>query len=182
MAILTRNQLKQINRKMLGLGAPVVIDGKGYNKLDYNKMFDFAERDYEKLTDRQVWYISVTLGRYKNTQLQEYKLDIEETIDYYKNAPKRLPKVTVLGTTKQFVQMSWKFNPQVSEALKGKLDKSFYFWKKDKEGQWVLYVAWDYLPTIIEEFKANSLDTSELEAASTKNPWTKRPEQLELSF
>lgn len=169
MAVLTKSQIHQFNRKMLGLGAPVVIDGVGYNKFDFNKMADFAERDPEKFTDRQIWFIALTLGHYKNTQLTEYKEDIEETIAYYKPAtdkksskPNRL--VQVIGTTRDYVDVAWRYNQAVSDALKGQLDRSQYQWKK-VDGNWILSIKWGYVEEICAEFADLGLDVSQLYVA-----------------
>lgn len=160
MAILTREQLNNFNKKMLGLGAPVVIDGQGYNKYDFGVMSDFATKNVEKLTNRQLWYIAITLGKYKNTQLEAYKADLEETIRHYSTDK----AVEVVGKTDTVVQIKWGFDKTVSEALKGKLDKSQYAWTKEN-GSWILNVKWGYVPTIIEEFSRNKLNCAALKKA-----------------
>lgn len=165
MAILTREQLSNFNRKMLGLGAPVQIDGQGYNKIDYGNMSDFAQKDVNKLSDRQIWFMAITLGKYKNTQLTQYKIDLEETISHYSEVSK--PVVTVVDSNDKVIRLNWKFNEKVSDALKGKLDKKMYSWNK-VNGQWVLNVVWDYLPTIIEEFEKNGLNCAQLKQAQKR--------------
>ena len=186
MAVLTKSQVHQFNRKMLGLGAPVVIDGVGYNKFDFGKMADFAECNPEQLTDKQTWYIALTLGHYKNTQLTEYKSDIEETIAYYKPADKQSTStsgsksearylVRVVGTTRDYVDVAWRYNPEVSAALKGQLDKSQYCWKK-VDSNWILSIKWGYVDEICAEFADLGLDVSQLYAA--KPPM----EQMVLEF
>ena len=175
MAVLTKSQIHQFNRKMLGLGAPVVIDGVGYNKFDFNKMADFADRDPEEFTDRQIWYIALTLGHYKNTQLTEYKADIEETIAYYKRPRKLSNLVKVVGASRDYVDVEWRYQQAVSDALRGQLDKSQYRWSK-VDGNWILSIKWSYVEEICAEFADLGLDVSQLYAA--KPP----VEQLSLPF
>lgn len=180
MAVLTRNQIHQFNRKMLGLGAPIVIDGVGYNKFDFGKMADFADRNPDDFTDKQVWYIALTLGHYKNTQLAEYKEDIEETLAYYKPLTDKKPRklsnlVRVVGTSRDYVDVEWKYNQAVSNALRGQLDKSQYRWSKI-DGNWILSIKWGYVEEICAEFADLGLDVSQLYVA--KPPM----EQLSLPF
>lgn len=166
MSVLTKNQLHQFNRKMLGLGAPVVIDGVGYNKFDFNKMADFADRDPEEFTDRQIWFIALTLGHYKNTQLKAHKQDIEETIAYYKPVTNKKSNrlVRVIGATRDYVDVAWNYNQAVSDALKGHLDKSQYHWKK-VDNNWILSIKWSYVEEICHSFADLGLDTSQLYVA-----------------
>lgn len=173
MAILTKSQIQQFNRKMLGLGAPVVIDGVGYNKFDFSKMADFAERDFNELTNRQIWFVTLTLGHYKNTQLKAHKQDIEETISYYKPVTDKKSigskyeekyLVRVVSTSQDYVDVAWKYNQSVSDALKGQLDKSQYKWKKI-DGNWILSIKWGYVDEICQAFADLKLDVSELYAA-----------------
>lgn len=163
MAILNRTQINEFNRTMLGLGAPVVIDGQGYNKYDYSVMCDFAERDFNALTERQVWFVVKTLGKYKNTQLTSYKSDLEETITYYTQITDK-SVVKVLSSDDTVIRLSWAWNPKVNEALKGKLDKSQYGWEKTQNG-WVLKVKLGYVPVIVEEFERLGLNCAQIKTA-----------------
>lgn len=174
MAIMDRNTIKSFNNKMLGLGAPIVIDGQGYNKVDYVKMMDFSDRDFDRLTDRQVWFVAITLGKYKNTQLTAYKSDIEDTIAHYANATPKRPQVKVVGTSLEEISLQWAFNKAVSESLKGQLDKSQYRWTKT-DGVWTLHVQWDYVPTMVKSFQNAKLDTSLVEAAYKNRPVNPTP-------
>lgn len=176
MAVLTKSQLHQFNRKMLGLGAPVVIDGVGYNKFDFGKMADFADHNPDEFTDRQCWFIALTLGHYKNTQLKVHKQDIEETIACYKPATDKNSASTigskyedrylvkVIGTTRDYVDVIWRCNQRISDALKGQLDKSQYHWKK-VDDNWILSIKWGYIDEICAAFADLKLDVSELYAA-----------------
>ena len=174
MAIMDRNTIKSFNNKMLGLGAPVVIDGQGYNKVDYSKMLDFSNKDFNYLTDRQLWFVAITLGKYKNTQLTEYKDDLEDTIAHYANTTTKKPQVNVVGTSLEEISLQWKFNKEVSESLKNQLDKSKYRWTKD-EGVWTLHVQWGYVPTMVKSFQNAKLDTSLVGAAYKNRPMNPPP-------
>ena len=165
MAIMTRSMVNDLNNKMLGLGAPIVIDGQGYNKPDYVKMIDFSNRDFNRLTDRQIWFVAITLGKYKNTQLTAYKVDLEETIDYYSNATSKKPLVKVVGSNSQQVSLQFPYNKDMSQALKVDLDRSQYRWTKVND-EWTLNVKRGYLPTLAKEFASNGYDIHLLEEAS----------------
>ena len=164
MAILTRQEIMNFNNKMLGLGAPIELDGQGYNKLDYGKMMDFSTKNISQLTDRQMWFITMTLGKYKNTQLTQYKGDIEDTINHYKALPISKPVVNVVDTSDKVIRLSWKFNQQISDDLKYSLNKKMYSWNK-VNGSWVLNVIWEYVDELIKAFEAAGLDCSEVQKA-----------------
>ena len=42
--VLSKEHLMNLNNVMLGLGAPVEIDGKGYNQVDYGKMYYLSSK------------------------------------------------------------------------------------------------------------------------------------------
>lgn len=162
--IMSRKQLKQFNDKMLGLGAPVEIDGVGYNKPDYMNMSSFANTDFQKWTDRQCWFIAVTLGRYKNTQLKTYKVAIEDTIDHYHDiteADKSKAAITILQTSEKVVRLSWKYNAKVREFISS-MDRKKYLWTKEGN-KWIFSIGWDYLDELITGFKAAGMSTTELQ-------------------
>ena len=159
MAILTNQTLIDLNKKMLGLGAPVQIDGQGYNKVDYSSMILYATN--VKLTDYQANLIINTLNKYKNTQLRNYHDDIEETVAHYKHNDLM---VSVVEFNEKVIRLSWTFNEEMSIALKTKLDKKKYSWNKIG-GKWVLNVVWDYVPNIIEEFDKHWFNCSQIKAA-----------------
>lgn len=78
--ILSKTKIHEIHKTMLGFGKKIV---KGYNLNDYNYTAPLMDRKPEDLTDRQIWVLCKVFSRYKNTQLKEYKSDIEETLSYY---------------------------------------------------------------------------------------------------
>ena len=65
---------------MVNKGAPVKSDNRGYNRLDYPRMMEYTLKDWNNLTDGQLYYVARVLNKYKNTQLIQYKSDIEETM------------------------------------------------------------------------------------------------------
>lgn len=89
--ILDKNKLKEINQYMLGLGQPITKDDIGYNAIDYPKL-EYIGRYLGDLNDEMALYILETISKYKGRQLIEYKEDIEESINYYKE---KITKITV---------------------------------------------------------------------------------------
>lgn len=170
MALMTRDVLKDMNNRMLGLGAPVEIDGQGYNKLDYTNMLGFSNKDFSTLTDRQMWFVAVTLGNYKNTQLSEYKADLEETIIHYANAAaaKNKSQVKVVECTDRVIRLSWSFSQHMKNVLQNKLNRKMYAWNKIA-GQWVLNVMWDYIDELITEFEIAGFDCVQVKQAVSKH-------------
>lgn len=162
--ILNKTQINKFNRMMLGLGAPVEIDGQGYSKIDFSNMVDFADRDFEKLTDRQIWFVVKTLGKYKNTQLTSYKADLEETLKHYAQITDK-SVVKCLGVNNDIMRITWGWNPKVNEALKGKFDKSQYRWEKSQSG-WVLNVNLSYVPVVINEFENLGLNCEHMKTTT----------------
>lgn len=81
--MLTTTQIQDINRTMLGLGAPVEKDGVGYNKPDFSLMEGIGY--LSNLDEIEALTVIETLNDYKNTQLRHYKDEIEETLKYYQD-------------------------------------------------------------------------------------------------
>lgn len=167
MAILSKVDIGNFNNKMLGLGAPIYLDGQGYNKPDYNKMIDFSGRDFTKLTDKQLWFVAVTLGKYKNTQLTAYKADLEETINHYADLRNKATMVRVIKETKDEVSIQWGYNKIISDKLKTSLDRAMYRWTKEND-VWTLNVKWEYVSVLIDEFNAAKVDSTLLKQAYEK--------------
>lgn len=82
MAILTYEEISQLNRKMLGRGIPDQRDDFGYNKPDYNAMYLIGMLNTEKTLEETVVSL-IALKKYTNTQLSAYKDEIAESYDYY---------------------------------------------------------------------------------------------------
>lgn len=85
--ILDRNKLQELNRYMLGLGAPVERDNVGYNKPDFGLMEGLA-RFIPSLDDKMAYAVAERLSHYKTTQLSDMKEDLEETVNYYRELTK----------------------------------------------------------------------------------------------
>ena len=160
MAILTKHQISELNDRMLGLGAPIQYDGVGYNKVDFSKMENLGGNYH--LTDRQAWFVCLTLRKYKKTQLTQWANDIEESITAYEGAKTvKVNPVEVVGVSDTQVSLTWTFDRKVSDQLKGKLDSTQYKWTKSN-GTWVLNVNWGYAETINQSFVSLGLDTTSL--------------------
>ena len=86
---LERDKIAQLNRAMLGLGAPVERDGQGYNKPDFARMEGIG-RLVTDLTLEEAYIAVTTLLRYKNTQLKGYKDELEATRAMYEEELKSL--------------------------------------------------------------------------------------------
>lgn len=80
--MLSKTQIKDINKDMLGLGRPDAADRQGYNKGDYSRMKDISMLITE-YTDEEVYSSLRVMSKYKNTQLKKYAVDIDETLEKY---------------------------------------------------------------------------------------------------
>lgn len=78
MSILSTEQLIELNRHMVERGEPTEKDMSGYNKPHFYRMYGLSFSD--DLTELQKYAIADTLSYYSNTQLQEYKQDLLDTI------------------------------------------------------------------------------------------------------
>lgn len=161
MSVLTVKEVLDLNLAMLGKGAPVEIDGVGYNKVDFYKMNDMSRLN--TLTDKQMLFISSVLMRYTNTQLTSLKDRIKETVNFYKE--KKSP-VTVIKCDSKGVELSWGFNSKISSFIKNS-DKSQYRWAKDDNGAWVFKTNWKFIEVLSEEFIKEGFDVSDIEVAKS---------------
>ena len=80
--MLTTTQIQDLNRYMLGLGAPIEKDYSGYNGPDFSRMEDIGMLRVD-LTTSEAYEVLLTLWHYKNTQLSDYSDDLEETLAEY---------------------------------------------------------------------------------------------------
>ena len=182
MAVLTKTQIARINDKMLGLGAPVQIDGVGYNKVDYNRMFPLG--GMTGLTDGQATAVCSALKRYKNTQLKEFAQDIEESFEFYNQNPtttvndaaakavkaaKSKNTVKVVESTHSEIHVTWAYNKDVSYQLKNEMDKKMFHWKKDGS-TWILCIRREYIEAMVEMFFQHVFITDEMEEAAISIP------------
>lgn len=81
--ILEKEKLQEINRYMLGLGAPVERDNVGYNRPDFGLMEGLG-RYRHALNDEMAYAVAERLLNYRNTQLEDLSSDLEETVKYYR--------------------------------------------------------------------------------------------------
>lgn len=157
MSILSKIELMDINRRMLGKGAPVDIDGVGYNKIDYAKMVWMSSKS--DITDNEAYVLSTVLLKYTNTQLSHKSDDIKETIQHYQ---KKVKEVRVIDFNRKSVKLSWNYNSKVSEFIKYSFDRTYYKWLRP-DGDWVLEVNWDGIDELIVEFNKNSYSTTQVQ-------------------
>lgn len=160
MAVLTKKDLMELNITMLGKGAPVDIDGVGYNKPDFMSMEYLAYKS--ELTDYEAGKIAKALIKYTNTQLSSYKTDIVETAKFFEVEEKM---VKVAGFDSETISLGWNFNRNISDFIKYQADKSMVRWMKQDNGTWLLKVEWSYIDTLVAQFVAEGFDTSRIEEA-----------------
>lgn len=98
--ILKTEKLAELNRAMLGLGAPIERDGQGYNKPDFARMEGIG-RLRDEMSFEEAYHVVQTLQHYKNTQLKTLMRELEATKEYYekemeKQHPQQFERMEVL--------------------------------------------------------------------------------------
>ena len=98
--ILKTKKLAELNRAMLGLGAPIERDGQGYNKPDFARMEGIG-RLRDEISFEEAYHVVQTLQHYKNTQLKTLMRELEATKEYYekemeKQHPQQFERLEVL--------------------------------------------------------------------------------------
>lgn len=78
--MLTEKEIRELNEMMIGRGAPTERDDIGYNKPDFNRMYFIGMLNVPYSEEEQMCVVS-TLSRYRNTQLEGVKDEIEETLE-----------------------------------------------------------------------------------------------------
>lgn len=157
MSILSKNELMSINLRMLGKGAPIDIDGVGYNKVDYAKMAWLSNNT--ELTDNEAYVLSTVLLKYTNTQLLHKSKEIKETVQHYQRLIK---EVKVVDFNRDSVKLMWNFNSKVSEYIKYSMDRTHFKWLRPN-GEWVLQVEWNYLKPLLDTFTDNGYSTTQVQ-------------------
>lgn len=147
-SILSKQELMDTNLTMLGKGAPIDIDGIGYNKVDYSKMFYLSTKS--DLTDNEAYVLSSVLLKYTATQLVHIADRIKATISHYQ---KLVKEIKVVDFNKNSIQLSWNFNQNVSSHIKT-MDRSYFRWLRPN-GEWVLDIQWSYLQQLMDVFTEN---------------------------
>lgn len=146
-----------INLRMLGKGAPIDIDGVGYNKVDYAKMAWLSNNT--ELTDNEAYVLSTVLLKYTNTQLLHKSKEIKETVQHYQRLIK---EVKVVDFNRDSVKLMWNFNSKVSEYIKYSMDRTHFKWLRPN-GEWVLQVEWNYLKPLLDTFTDNGYSTTQVQ-------------------
>lgn len=154
---LSNAELYELNRRMLNLGAPVDIDGVGYNKIDFGRMFPLADKSPDSYTEFDAYKICDCLFNYKNTQLKGYADRIDETRNALYDVIKHL---TVVKVTEEYVQLTWRFNKKVSEFIKN-TDKELFKWIK--ADTWIFQVNWNVVDAFLKVFEENGFDVSKVQ-------------------
>lgn len=157
MSILSKNELMSINLRMLGKGAPIDIDGVGYNKVDYAKMAWLSNNT--ELTDNEAYVLSTVLLKYTNTQLLHKSKEIKETVQHYQRLIK---EVKVVDFNRDSVKLMWNFNSKVSEYIKYRMNRTHFKWLRPN-GEWVLQVEWNYLKPLLDTFTDNGYSTTQVQ-------------------
>ena len=147
-SILSKQELMDTNLIMLGKGAPIDIDGIGYNKVDYSKMAYLSTKS--DLTDSEAYVLSSVLLKYTTTQLVHIAAEIKATIAHYQ---KLVKEVKVVDFNRNSIQLSWNFNQAVSSHIKT-MDRSYFKWLRPN-GEWVLDIQWSYLQQLMDVFTEN---------------------------
>ena len=151
--VLSKEHLMNLNNVMLGLGAPVEIDGKGYNQVDYGKMYYLSSKS--EISDNEAFVLASTLWKYTNTQLAQRKDQIKATMDYYQ---KTVKEVKVIEFNRQYIRLSWNYNKVVSEFIKFSMNKDDFKWLRP-DGNWVLEVKWTGIQPLLDVFQQNGYTT-----------------------
>lgn len=150
---LTNEELLTINRTMLGLGAPVEIDGYGYNKVDFEYMVTYKKHTH--INTQQALRIAKALFKYRHTQLIKYATRIEETIDEIKsNIDKEKENDSIIRVVSydfSEVCLAWKYNSTISTRL-NQIDRTKFRWGRNSSG-WVLHVKWSNIELIYPIFQ-----------------------------
>lgn len=178
MSILSKDELLDLNLTMLGRGAPIEIDGTGYNKFDYSKMAFMASKT--DISDNEAFILASVLQKYTKTQLTSYADSIKETIQHYQAQVKN---VKVEGFNRESVRLSWNFNSTVSEFIKYTLDRKYFKWTRVNDN-WVLEIKWVGIDALLDVFSANGLNTTQvtmvrdnLDKFLGENPESEVPEE-----
>ena len=160
MSVLSKARLVEINKMMLGLGAPDMIDGAGYNKPDFTSM-KYSKGITESMSNAVATKVCQVLQKYTKTQLTAYAADLKESLEYYSKQTDTKP-VKVISFSKSEVALSWEFNKNISSFIKTQLTQ--YKWQKP-DGMWVLHLQWSAISEMVAKFNENGFDTSAITKA-----------------
>lgn len=166
---LTRQEIQNINCRMLGMGAPVVEDGVGYNQVHFGFMEQMSRIPADNISNKQLTTMIKFMLVYKNTQLASFAKDLQDTLASLGNEleVKTQPVVKVVSYDTESVQITWKFNRSVSDAIKNS-DRNNFRWLKI-DNQWILKLYWDRLDEYLDIFVKNDFDVSAIQEALLKS-------------
>lgn len=176
MTLLSTEQLKDINRHMLKLGAPDKFDGAGYNKVDYTNMSNMLFKKYWS-DDDVVKFIKAVL-KYTSTQLKEYKADLQYTLEKYEVL---VNTIKVVEVSRDGILLRMPYNNKISQFIKKESDKVNMRWVKLNEN-WALKVSWDYIDTLMTELSKENMILDEVEEAIKKKDSLQKTEEPAASF
>lgn len=81
--MLSKEELVELNYRMLGLGEPIDKDDSGYNVPDFYRMKGLSYIPVDKIDDLMAFAMIDSLYKYKNRQLKGYSSEIDDTFMYY---------------------------------------------------------------------------------------------------
>lgn len=153
---------------MLGMGAPVVEDGAGYNQIHFGFMEQMSHVPADNLSNKQLATMIKFMLVYKNTQLSSFAGELQATLSALTtedSKPQLVVKVESYDS--ECVNLSWKFNREISDFIKSS-DRSKFRWIKNNN-QWILKLYWDNAEEYLEEFVKNGYDVSAVKEAYLKS-------------
>lgn len=157
MNTLSKKELMDINLRMLGKGAPIELDGVGYNKVDYAKMAWLSNNT--DLTDNEAYVLATVLLKYTHTQLLHKADEIKATVQHYQ---KLIKEVKVVGFNRDEVRLSWNFNTKISNYIKHDMDRTHFRWLRPN-GEWVLQIEWEHIKPLLDTFVSNGYSTTQIQ-------------------
>ncbi len=119
--MLTKEQLYDLNNRMLDLGAPIERDFSGYNACDFHRMYFYSRLTPDYFTDGIISDISNTLVKYTKTQLPAYREEIIITAEAYreKSGEAVSGKIIVNNCSAYGITASLpKYAPEISSFIK----------------------------------------------------------------
>lgn len=188
--ILDNRTIESINIQMLGLGAPVDRDDKGYNKPDYNKMY----RYYFGVSDYGLKEICETLVKYASTQLSGVvsKQDLLDTINHFASkGVKETDSITGI-VTKIGILLSFRYDTDIINLIR-KLPKSDREFKNEIKSWLINYNSIENLLKSLEDngydikgltsyLESNNLYKEKIEESRKNRAITEEQQRLEKKY
>jgi len=157
--LFTKEELIQLNERMLGRGAPVQDDGVGYNKADYGACSNY----FYGCSDAQLADLSKRLMKYCNTQLGLNKEDMKATHEHFAElAGSRTREEGIsLNITENGTLISFKYNERFVEVVKKQPRRQY-----DRENKNWIVPNDRIIPTLNELFTVGADVSGALKYAS----------------